>query len=119
MIYIFISFIDNLALFYLSLDGTLFPDVSTEAHPDVVFSGLLVDALVVQLWYEVCSGQRTAMTCLRVRYILPAMPVSISDFYQGALPSLSDMRPLDCRPPLTYVIPKYQRLHYPGKLFTV
>ena len=28
MIYIFISFIDNLALFYLSLDGTLFPDDS-------------------------------------------------------------------------------------------
>ena len=27
MIIIIISFIDNLALFYLSLDGTLFPDV--------------------------------------------------------------------------------------------
>ena len=26
MIIIIISFIDNLALFYLSLDGTLFPD---------------------------------------------------------------------------------------------
>ena len=30
MIIIIISFIDNLALFYLSLDGTLFPDAGRE-----------------------------------------------------------------------------------------
>ena len=32
MIIIIISFIDNLALFYLSLDGTLFPDESLYVH---------------------------------------------------------------------------------------
>ena len=32
MIIIIISFIDNLALFYLSLDGTLFPDVGVPAR---------------------------------------------------------------------------------------
>ena len=31
MIIIIISFIDNLALFYLSLDGTLFPDAGTKS----------------------------------------------------------------------------------------